>query len=298
MKKIIIPISILVLALSFYFAPNVHAADLRGRILLQVQSHGEAWYINPNNNQRYYLGTADQAYTVMRQLGLGISNKDFYAAALKMPARLSGKILLKVEDSGKAYYVDPVNLKLYYLGRPADAYNVMRSRGLGITNANLNLIVIATASATPSNVSSLPVNGNNATPPVLSAEQKLVHFTWKYNDKAYYLDEVFNSDIYNSYVNSPKVLTYSSNNPPSNMRDAFYSLFVVQKSGDNTLQKVIADLKGMAAKEGISGDRLVDFIMAFVQYIPYDTSKNTSSQPNFIYETLYKIPVFVLINHF
>ncbi|MEI7451792.1 MAG: transglutaminase-like domain-containing protein [Candidatus Falkowbacteria bacterium] len=289
MKKIIIPISIFFLALSFYFAPSAQAADLRGRILLQVQSHGEAWYINPGDAKRYYLGTATQAYSVMRQLGLGISNKDFYAAAVKMPSRLAGKILIKVEDSGRAYYVDPLNLKMYYLGKPADAYEVMRSRGLGITNANLNLIAIAPSSARPIATITVPVNTNNTNPPVvLNADQKLTHFTWKYNSKDYYLDEIFSNATYNSYVNTPKSLSYSSNNPPANMRDAFYAMLIAQKSGDNTLPNVINDLKSLAAKDSISGDKLVDFIMAFVQYIPYDTSKTNTSQPNFIYETLYK----------
>ncbi|HOX97055.1 MAG TPA: YHYH domain-containing protein, partial [bacterium] len=31
------------------------ADRLRGRILLQVQEHGEAWYINMDNSQRYYM---------------------------------------------------------------------------------------------------------------------------------------------------------------------------------------------------------------------------------------------------
>ena len=59
---------------------TVHADSfLSGRILLQVESHGEAWYVNPINSQRYYLGRPDDAYSVMRNLGLGISNNNFDA---------------------------------------------------------------------------------------------------------------------------------------------------------------------------------------------------------------------------
>lgn len=47
-----------------------------GKILLQVQSHGEAWYVNPADNKRYFLGSAQDAFNVMRELGLGISNSD------------------------------------------------------------------------------------------------------------------------------------------------------------------------------------------------------------------------------
>jgi len=49
---------------------------LKGRILIQVQSHGEAWYINPADAKRYYLGDQETAYSVMRFLSLGIKNSD------------------------------------------------------------------------------------------------------------------------------------------------------------------------------------------------------------------------------
>ncbi|MFA5109615.1 MAG: immunoglobulin-like domain-containing protein, partial [Patescibacteria group bacterium] len=111
---------------------------LSGRILLQVESHGEAWYINPDNNLRYYLGRPSDAFNLMRNLGLGAKTKDLTSFLSSFaPKRLSGKILLQVEDKGQAYYVNPVDLKLYYLGRPSDAFNLMRSKGLGITNENL-----------------------------------------------------------------------------------------------------------------------------------------------------------------
>lgn len=116
------------------------ATKLKGKILLQVESNGEAWYVNPENEKRYYLGRPADAFQVMRELGLGISNKDFNSFNGYVPSRLSGKILLKVEDSGKAYYANPDDLKMYYLGRPDDAFQIMRKLGLGITNNDLNTI--------------------------------------------------------------------------------------------------------------------------------------------------------------
>ena len=79
----------------------------------------------------------------MRKLGLGISNKNFDALQLNPTRSLAGRILIKVEDSGRAYYYNPLNLKLYYLGHPEDAYRIIRNLGLGISNANLNKISIA-----------------------------------------------------------------------------------------------------------------------------------------------------------
>lgn len=52
------------------------AARLAGRILLQVQEHGEAWYVYPNTKARYYLGRPADAFSIMRTLGLGITNRD------------------------------------------------------------------------------------------------------------------------------------------------------------------------------------------------------------------------------
>lgn len=49
---------------------------LKGRIVIQVESRGEAWYINPVDGKRYYLANGEAAYQIMRYLSLGISNKD------------------------------------------------------------------------------------------------------------------------------------------------------------------------------------------------------------------------------
>ncbi len=51
------------------------AKRLRGRILLQVESHGEAWYVYPENCRRYYVGTFDRAYKIMKDLSLGIKTE-------------------------------------------------------------------------------------------------------------------------------------------------------------------------------------------------------------------------------
>ncbi|OGY90649.1 MAG: hypothetical protein A2677_00025 [Candidatus Komeilibacteria bacterium RIFCSPHIGHO2_01_FULL_52_14] len=47
---------------------------LEGRILLQVEGQGQAWYVH--NGRRYYMPDGEQAYQIMRYLSLGITNKD------------------------------------------------------------------------------------------------------------------------------------------------------------------------------------------------------------------------------
>ncbi len=52
------------------------AQQLSGTILLDVERHGEAWYVNPANLRRYYLGRPNDAFRIMRELGLGITRKN------------------------------------------------------------------------------------------------------------------------------------------------------------------------------------------------------------------------------
>ena len=121
---------------------------LAGRILLQIEQNGEAWYVEPIEKERYFLGRPHDAFQVMRELGLGISEADYQRFKDKSPSRLLGRIMLRVEAKGEAYYVDPVTAKFEFLGRPADAFRVMRENGLGITTSNLRQIPLAFSSAT------------------------------------------------------------------------------------------------------------------------------------------------------
>ncbi len=124
---------------------------VRGRILIDVDQHGEAWYVHPISGKRYYLRTPDNALAVMRALSLGITDADLEripepGADFAMPYDLrhvAGRILLRVENLGEAWYVDPVSLRRYHLGSPTDAMRVMVQLGLGITHQNLGMIPAA-----------------------------------------------------------------------------------------------------------------------------------------------------------
>jgi hypothetical protein len=54
-------------------------AKQTGKIILQVEDKGEAWYIFPVTKKRYYLGSPADALAVMRELGLGITNRNLKA---------------------------------------------------------------------------------------------------------------------------------------------------------------------------------------------------------------------------
>ncbi|OIO49626.1 MAG: hypothetical protein AUJ34_00770 [Parcubacteria group bacterium CG1_02_41_12] len=117
-----------------------------GNILLQVEKNGEGWYVYPDNKKKYYLGRPADAFSIMRNLGLGIKHSELTGyLVVKFPSRLAGKILLDVEQNGEAYYVNPKDLKGYYLNRPADAFRIMRELGLGITNSDIRKIDVGDA---------------------------------------------------------------------------------------------------------------------------------------------------------
>lgn len=56
--------------------------------------------------------------------------------------KLKGKIILRVEQNGEAYYINPQNKSIHSLGRPEEAFAVMREQGIGIANQNLKQIPI------------------------------------------------------------------------------------------------------------------------------------------------------------
>jgi len=111
----------------------------KGYIFLQVEKNGEAFYYHPIEYKRYYLGRPADAFQVMRKLSLGATH-DFIHNTTYFPEHVVGRILLDVEKNGEAYYIYPKNKKKYYLGRPADAFQIMRELGMGITTANLTKI--------------------------------------------------------------------------------------------------------------------------------------------------------------
>ncbi|MGE5426002.1 MAG: C39 family peptidase [Bacillota bacterium] len=117
------------------------ANDRTGYILLQVEAHGEAWYVFPADGNRYYLGRPDDAFSLMKKLSLGAKH-DLIANTEKFPERLSGRILLDVEKNGEAYYIYPGDRQKYYLGRPSDAYKIMRNLGRGIADSGLASIPV------------------------------------------------------------------------------------------------------------------------------------------------------------
>jgi V8-like Glu-specific endopeptidase len=127
---------------------------MKGYILLQVEQHGEAWYVNVNDGIRYYMRDGAIAYQMMRSFGLGITDADLE----KIPAvndveamrtatsvcktnalanRLKGQILLQIQQHGEAWYIHPDTCRRIYMKDGDVAYSTMRFLSLGITDNDL-----------------------------------------------------------------------------------------------------------------------------------------------------------------
>ncbi|MFA4953917.1 MAG: ice-binding family protein [Patescibacteria group bacterium] len=130
---------------------------LGGKILLQVQQHGEAWYVHPVSGKRYYMQDGPTAYGMMRSFGLGITDANLanipsvtttdelkqsfsVCSANSAANKVKGKILLQVQQHGEAWYVATDKCRRIYMKDGAAAYTIMRFLGLGITDADLQKI--------------------------------------------------------------------------------------------------------------------------------------------------------------
>jgi len=49
----------------------------KGRIFIQVENKGQAWYVNPVESKRYFLNTPDDTVMIIKALAAPISEKDF-----------------------------------------------------------------------------------------------------------------------------------------------------------------------------------------------------------------------------
>jgi uncharacterized surface protein with fasciclin (FAS1) repeats len=148
MKKKIILMSLAIL-LSVFTLTGVARADNHGKIagkfFLQVEANGELWYIMPDSGERFLIRNPDEAMNLIELTGIGITNENLSHIPsaegstngpfdMNLTKRLSGKFLIQVEGFGEAWYVNPMDMKRYYLGRPNDAFNLFASIAKGITN--------------------------------------------------------------------------------------------------------------------------------------------------------------------
>jgi len=89
------------------------ASKLSGKVLLDVERNGEAWYVNPKDNLRYYIASYKDLFKVIRVLGLGIDNKNLELIVNSESIKDKENKSIKV-DVGKAqllhYFLDGIEI--------------------------------------------------------------------------------------------------------------------------------------------------------------------------------------------
>ncbi|HTM68362.1 MAG TPA: hypothetical protein VL426_03615 [Candidatus Binatia bacterium] len=106
-----------------------------GKVLLDVSSHGEAWYVNPQTRARVYLGRPEEALERLkdRAVYIGFENIARIGEAEGQPcdadyAKAQAGLVLAPDDLvGAAWYVDPATGMRERLAVPDDAWRIMRA---------------------------------------------------------------------------------------------------------------------------------------------------------------------------
>jgi len=119
-------------------------AELIGRVVLDVSSHGEAWYVNPQSNMRVYLGRPAEALdrlvaraflvNYMHIERLAERSGDDYDA--EYAAQVAGYIMAPNDLVGAAWYIDPDTQLRRRLATANDAWEIMRT-GMPVDSAVL-----------------------------------------------------------------------------------------------------------------------------------------------------------------
>lgn len=131
-------------------APVSQTKKLSGKILLQTESYGRAWYVNPTDGKRYYLKNGNEALPLLATLGQGISNNDIAKIPTRpgqsknaaLVKRLSGRILIQVQDRGALWYLNPDDDIRYPLNTGAMVHELMRTKAIPVNNVTLRSIPV------------------------------------------------------------------------------------------------------------------------------------------------------------
>lgn len=177
MKKYILFLVFIFLALPFFVSAESLGSKLAGRLLLQVEYSGRIWYVCPELQQRFEV-TFENAHALFRKKALGISNENLNKIPID-PAfvsdsldsdndgfsdrfevisgynsygkgkikydtafsnKLKGRFLLQVEDKGRVWYVDFGGQRVEVTFDSLE--EVLKQKSLGITNQNLFQIAV------------------------------------------------------------------------------------------------------------------------------------------------------------
>lgn len=116
---------------------------LKGNILLQVESNGEAWYLNPDTLKKHYMGSPSTAYNEIKNFAIEISEDDLekFIFEKKFPKDYLGKFIKSKNNI--YFYINPKDLGFYEIKNSDDALECVKQYGIGISNENIRKIEVA-----------------------------------------------------------------------------------------------------------------------------------------------------------
>jgi Amyloid A4 N-terminal heparin-binding len=118
------------------------STNLKGKILIQTESKGALWYVNPKDSKRYALTDGASALKTLKSLGVSMNEKDIKTMKTNATFRKKyiGQVLYQTNSKGDIYYIS-FDGRYNYLTDGASTLVAAKRLGLGITNTNLNKII-------------------------------------------------------------------------------------------------------------------------------------------------------------
>ncbi len=121
------------------------SARLAGRILLQAESSGEAWYLNPLDKKRYFLGRPQEAWVIIKKLGVELPAGellDYLYFAKTLPKNLEGRFVWAKNNPKEIYYFYPDRDKPLLLKESEDSLELLQPISIGVSNENIRKITV------------------------------------------------------------------------------------------------------------------------------------------------------------
>lgn len=161
MKKLFIfSFSLLVLALwlpkaqAFTISSGPTAPEIRERYsgsIIAEDNHFAAsyWYVEPESQSRYFLADGKSVSQLLAKMGIGISNYDLAKIPTstastnidyKLTSDMRGKFLLQVEESGQAWYVNPLDNFRYPIANGQAGFEELTKLSVQVNDVKLRAI--------------------------------------------------------------------------------------------------------------------------------------------------------------
>lgn len=133
MKKIVFIILLSLILAPPVLAASITAKSLAGQIIYVPGEINEFWFVNSKNFQRSPVLDFKVALNVFKNKFIGLSEANFkklvavgdmpIKSDLALAKKLAGRIILRVDKNGAAWYINPTDLKKYDLSASSTFFN-------------------------------------------------------------------------------------------------------------------------------------------------------------------------------